>query len=88
MENVFSDVYGAWPTAFFVFEQRAVADQGEGASGGHGAGEERGGGLAWFIAYRSRPTVEAYIEVTEVLDYLWRRSRPSELDHRVGLDGV
>jgi hypothetical protein len=26
--------------------------------------------------------------VTEVLDYLWGRSRPSELDPRVGLDGV
>ena len=79
MENVFSDVYGAWPTAFFIFEQRAVADEGGGAGGGHGEAGGCGGSLAWFVAYRSRPTVEAYIDVTEVLDCLWGESRPSEL---------
>ena len=58
MHNGFSDVYGAWPTAFFVFELLPMR-------GEHEKGSQ------WVLVYRSRPTNDAHIEVTHVLQQLW-----------------
>ena len=58
MHNGFSDAYGAWPTAFFVFELLPVR-------GEHETGSE------WVLVYHSRPTKDAHIEVTQVLQQLW-----------------
>ena len=58
MHNGFSDAYGAWPTAFFVFE--LLPKRGE-----HEKGSQ------WVLVYRSRPTNDAHIEVTHVLQQLW-----------------
>ncbi len=58
MHNGFSDVYGAWPTAFFVFELLPMR-------GEHEKGSQ------WVLVYRSRPTSDAHIEVLHVLEHLW-----------------
>ncbi len=58
MHNGFSDAYGAWPTAFFVFELLPVR-------GEHEKGSQ------WVLVYRSHPTNDAHIEVSHVLQQLW-----------------
>lgn len=75
MSNVFSDAYGAWPTAFFIFEkQDAVEDDLD-----HLSCQRQ---MRWRLIYRSRPTHEAHIDVCEVLNRLWGSSDRRNLTHQ------
>mmetsp|Transcript_39133 Transcript_39133/g.80151 ORF Transcript_39133/g.80151 Transcript_39133/m.80151 type:complete len:109 (-) Transcript_39133:81-407(-) len=77
MTNDFSDAYGAWPTAFFIFERRALYQpfhaQGSAARSGNSAE-----GAEAVLVFRSRPSADAHIDVMEALQALWSLSEASD----------
>lgn len=83
MHNGFSDSYGAWPTAFFIFERQSAAKHAEGGGGDEGGDCDYSQVSSfspsslrardWCLTYRSRATHEAHIDVMEVLEWLWSR---------------
>jgi len=56
MTNDFSDAYGSWPTAFFVFECHSKPASGQSAV---------------TLVHRSRPSADAHIDVMHTLAALW-----------------
>ena len=76
----------AWPTCFFIFERQPLgtgaSSDGDSLCGVYGGGQG-GGALGkeadqWVLAYRSRPTHEALIEVTDVLRELWANTSSAQ----------
>mmetsp|Transcript_47507 Transcript_47507/g.95032 ORF Transcript_47507/g.95032 Transcript_47507/m.95032 type:complete len:100 (+) Transcript_47507:151-450(+) len=70
MDNTFSDAYGAWPTAFFLFECRRA----------RGAGAEAGTSVEAELVFRSEATRDAYMEVASVLEAAWAAAGDDRLE--------